>query len=237
MTESLPANPSITHLKKRARELQRAVRSGDPASIDRVRSSHPAPPSSFSTFTLRDAQLTIAREYGFEGWHQLNIVVGERMVDERDLHRWFGVQLNNSQWGRIEAGDISAASPLLDREQFLYSAFASAYHWRRVGTIANAARGEHLIARSAVLVGMPEVALAHARRCLSLVEDNRAVMADWDVAFALEALARAEAASGLEAAAAATLERAIAAAAVVADDEDRSIVQRELLREPWFGLR
>jgi hypothetical protein len=237
MTKQLPPNPSITHLKGQARELQRAVRSGDTTSIARVRSAHPSPPTAYSTFTLRDAQLTLAREYGFDGWHDLNTEVGERMVDQRDLHRWFGVQINNQVWSQIDSSVVTPSSPLSDREQLLYAAYASAFHWRKVGTVAHHARGEYLISRAAILAGMNDRALHHARRCLELVEGNRGVTADWDLAFALEAVARAEVANGDRETAEETLRQAIEAAAAVADDEDRQIVEGELNREPWFGLR
>jgi hypothetical protein len=66
---------------------------------------------------------------------------------------------------------------------------------------------------------------------------TRATTEDWDWAFALEALARAEAALGGLDGARETLGAALNAAVAVADEEDRRIVEGELDREPWFGLR
>lgn len=235
MPKPLPVNPSITQLKKQARELQRAIRNGDAQAAARVAASHPSPPPTFDRITLRDAQLVIAREYGFAGWHELNTAVGEQMVDQRDLHRWFGAQLNNGAWDTIQKHAVSASSTLAEREALVYSAYASAFHWRRVGTAANAARGEHLIARACTTADMPERALHHARRCLELVEETPEAMEHWDRAFALEALARAEAANGLGTAQV-TLELAYAACAEVADPDDRAVVEQELARGPWFGL-
>ena len=64
------------------------------------------------------------------------------------------------------------------------------------GNAANHARGEHLVARAAIAVGLPDVSLRHARRCLELVEGHPDEMEDWDAPFAHEALARALAATG-----------------------------------------
>jgi len=236
----LPSNPNITQLKKQAKELRRAVVVSDPAALDRVYESHPTHERSGefdpASFTLRDAQVTLAREYGFEGWHQLSTYVGEQMVDQRDLHRWFGVQLNNQMWGAIEDNGVGPETPVLERERMLYSAYASAYHWRNVGDYANFARGEHLISRMAARLGEGELALRHARRCLELVETHPEAMQDWDAPFAHEALARGLAATGQLGEARAQLQRANELAARVADDADRAIIEAELARGPWFGL-
>lgn len=231
MSLELPAHPNLTQLKKQAKELKAAAAAGDAGALSRIET---ADPSHTGEVTLRLAQLTIAREYGFPGWHALSTEVGRRMVEEGDLHRWFGVELNNTTWDAIDAG-VGASGSLTDRESLLYSAYASAYHWRQVGTIANVARGEHLIARTALAVGMPDIGLRHAKRCLELVEANPDEVADWDLGFALEAMARAEAASGRPDAAA-TLERARQAAAAVSDPEERAIVEAQFDSGEWFGL-
>ncbi|MEX2135286.1 MAG: hypothetical protein WEB67_14180, partial [Acidimicrobiia bacterium] len=158
-SRQLPPNPNLTQLKRQAKELKSAVDSRDPESLDRVRLFHPAHGEAGDRpFTLRDAQVTIAREYGFEGWHQLSTHVGEQMVDQRDLHRWFGVQLNNDMWATIEDDTLSVSTPGLAKERMLYAAYASAYHWRNAGNEANFARGEHLISRVAARIGEGDLA-------------------------------------------------------------------------------
>jgi hypothetical protein len=238
----LPANPNLTQLKKQAKELRQAVGRSDSDAVDRVRSFHPtismAPDRlDIDSFTLRDAQATLAREYGFDGWHQLNTAVGEMMVDERDLHRWFGVQINNGIWETIENPDAGPTSPLEEREMMLYSAYASAYHWRQVGSPANFARGEHLISRAATKVGEKDLALRHARRCLELVDTFPDEMEDWDAPFAHEALARALAATGDVESGRRHLATAESLTSSVRDPEDRAVLEVELARDPWFGLK
>ena len=238
--KSLPANPNLTQLKKQAKDLKKAVEANDPQALARVAAFHPSyddVEAVGAQFSNRDAQLTIAREYGFDGWHQLNTEVGNRMVDERDLHRWFGVQLNNGMWDKLEDESFGPTSPAADRELMLYSAYASAYHWRNAGNEVNYARGEHLISRMAAKIGEGEIALRHARRCLELVKTRRDVMEDWDEPFAREALARALSATGSQDEARENLDLAIAQTATVADPGDREVLEAELERGPWFGLR
>jgi hypothetical protein len=239
--KQLPPNPNITQLKNQAKELKRAVGALEPSALDRVHKSHPSYGSDAelnpAAFTLRDAQVTIAREYGFDGWHQLSTHVGEQMIEERDLHRWFGVQLNNRMWEVIEDDGVGPQTPLLERERMLYSAYASAYHWRNVGNEANFARGEHLISRMAARLGEADLALRHARRCLELIEAHPEVMEDWDMPFAYEALARASAAAGDLPAARRHFDRATELTGAVREDADRVIIENELERGPWFGLR
>jgi ankyrin repeat protein len=67
---ALPQDPDLDQLRSRARELQRAVRSGDEQALARVTRWHPqAPPP--SEFRLTAAQLVVAREHGFTSWARL----------------------------------------------------------------------------------------------------------------------------------------------------------------------
>ena len=233
--KALPANPSITHLKKQAKALKKAFLAGDPEALSRVSVSHPDQ-GSVGLFALRDAQVTIAREYGFAGWHQLSTTVGERMVEERDLHRWFGVHLNNGMWGRIDDPGFGPDSPMKEREDALYAAYASAYHWRNVGDEANWARGEHLISRIATKTGEYEVARRHAQRCLDLISAHPDKMEDWDAPFAHEALARALGRLGDLSAAQGEREKAEELTSLVKSSGDREVLESALESEPWFGL-
>jgi Ankyrin repeats (3 copies)/Ankyrin repeat len=73
----LPGNANLEQLKKGAKSFQRAVRAGDVAAAAIVREFHPrlsdaelgAP--AFERFTRSDAQLVIARQFGFSSWPKL----------------------------------------------------------------------------------------------------------------------------------------------------------------------
>ncbi|HEY7177478.1 MAG TPA: ankyrin repeat domain-containing protein [Micromonosporaceae bacterium] len=67
---SLPQDPSVDQLRRRARELQRAARNGDEAARRRVQQSHPDAPDA-ATLPLTGAQLVVAREHGFASWARL----------------------------------------------------------------------------------------------------------------------------------------------------------------------
>lgn len=238
---ALPGNPSLKQLATQAKELRRGVHRGVPGDIAAFAAHHPRgdllarSEETRRSVTLRDAQLAVARRYGFEGWQALAQSVGRARVEERDMHRWFGVEFNNEVWDLIHSG-IGPESPQSDRDLVLYGAYAAARHWHECGTAANAARAEHLIARAALAVGLPDLGLRHGRRCLALVEEHAAEMADWDAMFAREALARALAATGQVDAARAERESARRLAEAVAGPEDRAICEAELSRPPWFGL-
>jgi hypothetical protein len=236
----LPAQTDLAQLRRLAKELRRAVLTGAPDALATVTDYHPlgaaaAAPDRRREFTLRDAQVTLGRRHGFAGWNELIQAAGTRRVEERGMHRWFGVEFNNEVWDLLDGG-ITPDSPDDDKDAVLYGAYAAARHWAEGGTVANRARGEHLIARAALAVGQPDTSLRHARRCLELFADHPEVMEDWDAPFAHEALARALAATGdLDGG---REHRAVAVQLTeqLAQAEDRRILQAELARAPWFGL-
>jgi hypothetical protein len=184
--KTLPAQADLGQLRAQAKELKRAYEGGNPGAVSRVRAVHPEPRPEIP---LRDAQLVIAREHGFDGWRDLAAAVVAQQTGGKDLHRWFGVELNNGTWDMIDNG-LSPDSPEAEREQALYAAYASTYHWMQAGTVANQGRGEHLIASVAAAIGRPDIAQPHADRYAALIAAHPAAFADWDLAFAAEARAR-----------------------------------------------
>lgn len=68
----LSENPSLEQLKKQARDLQRLARAGDHGAIALLTEHHPrAAQLDLSSFKRTDAQLVVARIYGFPSWAQL----------------------------------------------------------------------------------------------------------------------------------------------------------------------
>ena len=138
------------------------------------------------------------------------------IVDERRL----AADLFNGVWSLMEQEDRSQD----DDDRMLHMAHASRHHWGRVGTPANLARGEWLCSRVYAVLGRPEPCLHHARRVLELCEQHE--LRDWDLAFAHEALARAHALAGRSAEAREEIRRA--REVVIADDEDRDLLETDL---------
>src|SRR5215468_5812479 len=66
----LPSKPNLDKQRKLAKALARDYWRGKSEAIERVHALHPKPPSP-ENFVLSDAQLVIARGYGFAGWAQM----------------------------------------------------------------------------------------------------------------------------------------------------------------------
>ncbi len=160
------------------------------------------------------------------------------MADELPLHdhRWYAVELHNQTWAALEEGSIGPDSPTEHRERLLYGAFASTYHWMHAGTAINHARGEHLIATVATRVGLPDLGLRHAHRCLAIAQAHPGEAQEWDLGFAHEAIARAHAALGDPDAARAHRDLAEGIAAHMDDDEDRGVLEAAIAGGDWYGI-
>ncbi len=69
-TAPLPQDPNLAQLRNQARELQRAVRAGDPDALALAGEFYPGAPAAQS-FPLSAAQLVTARRYRFDSWARL----------------------------------------------------------------------------------------------------------------------------------------------------------------------
>jgi hypothetical protein len=109
---------------------------------------------------------------------------------KRDEERKLAAALFNRVWELME-------KPRRTREEddeMIHAAHASRYHWGVVGKPENRARGEWQISRVYTVLRRGEPAVAHAQRCLEICEQHG--LADWDLAYAYESLARAHKTAG-----------------------------------------
>ena len=159
--------------------------------------------------------------------------MAEAPFDLSKAHRWFGSDLNNSTMDALDAGLVTPETA----ESYIHAAHASCYHWMQVGTVANHGRGEFAVASVYAAAGLGEAALRHARRYLELAQANPDQMADWDFAFAYDALARAYAAAGETDTARRARDQAQAAADAIADEEDRNVFLKWFECGNWHGLQ
>jgi hypothetical protein len=139
-------------------------------------------------------------------------------TDERRL----AAALFNGTWTLLEKENRTRD----DDDAMLHMAHASRHHWGRIGTTANLARGEWQCSRVYAVLKRAEPCLHHAQRCLDICQENG--IADWDLAFAYEALARGYAVAGDTEQARAYTEHALAAAEEIMTDEDRELVLSDL---------
>jgi hypothetical protein len=75
-SKSLPVRPSLESLRKQAKKLARDIAAGDAGAIARARLQLPGVDL---PLTQRNAQLVIAREYGYAGWQDLTAEVNKRL--------------------------------------------------------------------------------------------------------------------------------------------------------------
>ena len=109
-TRRLPIHPNFDQLKHQAKDLVRGHNAGAPQALQRIREFHPrfreAADSLIrqSTFTLSDAHLALAREYGFASWRRLKAAVEAPATSDVDkpLHE------------RIEDADFRRAVDFID---------------------------------------------------------------------------------------------------------------------------
>jgi hypothetical protein len=95
---TLPPRPSLEYERKEAKALLRRLRAGDPDALARARARHPGfDDTEPARARLADAQLVLAREYGFASWPRLVRYFGDV---ERQQHAH--TQLH---WGRNGADD------------------------------------------------------------------------------------------------------------------------------------
>ena len=120
---SLPARPSLKQLRKRAKELLRAVRAGDPAAIARLETHLSR--GRVDAASLAEAQFAIAREYGFASWAKLKRHVQnvERPgdFDEANWGRDTWPFLVAVYEGRVTTvSEMLRANPTLARAEYAY---------------------------------------------------------------------------------------------------------------------
>ena len=102
-----------------------------------------------------------------------------------EWHKKEAIENFNHTWDLIDKKDRTED----DNLNMIHSAHASRFHWGKIGTSLNFARGEWQISRVYTLLGMSESALYHGEKSLVYCLENH--IGDFDLAFAYEAIARA----------------------------------------------
>jgi hypothetical protein len=150
-----------------------------------------------------------------------------------EAHQYFAKAINGRVWELLQMQHRSQD----EDDEMLHAAHACTYHWKFAGTAVHQQRGEWLISRVHAVLGHGIEALRHAQRCFELTEGSRALMHDFDIAYAFEGMARAQAMLGDIKLAEEFLMLAEQAGNGIADEEDRFIFQGDFDQGPWFGLR
>jgi hypothetical protein len=101
----------------------------------------------------------------------------------------------------------------------------------------NHQRGEWQIARVYTVLGLADMALRHANRCMELTHQHANEMADFDWAFAYECVARANAVAGNRVEAIKHIGLAQKAGEAIKDEEDRKVFFDGFNGGNWNNLR
>jgi hypothetical protein len=146
----------------------------------------------------------------------------ESVAMDPEVQRTLAADLFNYCWTLIEQEERTHR----ETELMISAAHASRFFWEEVGEPVNRARGDWQISRAYAVAGRAEPALHHAQ--LSLEACEREGIGDFDLAYAYEALARANSVAGRVDEARAWVEKAQEVAAQVADEDDRNLLLSDL---------
>ena len=140
-SEALPPRPSLDQLRRRAKELRDAARSGDPVELGRITARTPA--ATPGTVTLAAAQLAIAREHGYPSWPRLVAEVQARTAELGQRADEFLVASIRDWTGR--------AARMLARDPGL-----AGHDFRTAVILGDAARVREMLARDPGLATRPD---------------------------------------------------------------------------------
>ena len=150
-----------------------------------------------------------------------------------EAHKHFAQSINGRVWELLQKTSRSQD----ENDEMLHAAHACTWHWKFVGNAVNQQRGEWLISHVHIVLGNAKEGLRHAERCFEITQASKDLMQDFDIAYAFEGIARAQAMLGDEKIAKEFFDLAQTAGAAIADEEDRSIFMGDFNGGDWFGLR
>lgn len=153
--------------------------------------------------------------------------MGETETSQVD-HRRLGVDLYNATWALLDRDDRTPE----EDDAMIAAAHASMHHWSQAADVQpeNLGRGHWLCSRVHAVMAQPDAAAYHADRYVTIAESHP--LADWDLAAAYEASARACAVAGDWDAAEDFVARARTACGSIAADEDREVIEKDLETVP-----
>ena len=141
-----------------------------------------------------------------------------------------GIEMNIQTWDLL----IKKKRSEQDDLRMIMFAKSSLYHWKKSTNFqpTNEQRGEWLISRVLSILEKGETALFHAKNTIALTEKHE--LKDFDLAYAYEALARANATLGNTDKCKKWLEKAKEAGNLIEGKENKKHFFGDLEMEPWF---
>ena len=141
-------------------------------------------------------------------------------VEPESWHRFFAATANNRAW---QLAELPASE--VDLRELLNAAHAAAWHWQAVGNELNRMRALMLLAQAHAMAGLGTSALAYANEMRSYFLAIPSTP-DWELAFVHTVHAHAASVAGSAKQHAESHVLATRALEGIADERDRSIVER-----------
>jgi hypothetical protein len=126
--KEVPTRPNLEQYKKQAKDLVKSYRSGNAATLERIKQHHPRlgklPDAELrgATFALADAQLILAREHSFESWPRFAKHVAALSLKSSPTSRF------EAAVGAVVAGDMATLERLLRENPELIRARSTRRH-------------------------------------------------------------------------------------------------------------
>lgn len=170
--KQLPLAPNLEHLKSQARDLLKAYQERSPDAYSRIHEffpklSHtPNVEIQQAKFGLQDAQLVIAREYGFPSWPQLkhHIELGPVSYEGRSVMLYANVH-----WFRGLADGCRTFDEVLDKMEAKRDRII---RLKEIGCTINYSRDDY------ILVEIPESAVENYCAVIGMTPDELFVIQD-----------------------------------------------------------
>ncbi|MEE3372500.1 MAG: hypothetical protein VX346_24400 [Planctomycetota bacterium] len=150
-----------------------------------------------------------------------------------EAHHYLGIEMNQQAWRLLQ----QSARDEQEQRRLEHFALASMFHWQHSPEFKplNAQRGHWLLSRVYAVLERGEESVVQAIHCFELTQKLR--LRGFDLAYAHEALARAQAAVGDLAASARHYSDALQAADKISSAQDRQLFLDDLKSPPWFGAK
>ena len=145
--------------------------------------------------------------------------------EPKDWHKRFAAEANNRAW------ELSVLERTAEQDlEMLDAAHASAWHWSAIGTELNRMRSTMLLAEVHALLGFGASALHYAEEMRTYFVGRET--ADWELAFTHVIHAHAASAAGAVETHRIAYGNALVAIKAIADEEDRTIVNKTFQQVP-----
>ncbi|MBC8256030.1 MAG: hypothetical protein H8E85_01815 [Candidatus Marinimicrobia bacterium] len=154
-----------------------------------------------------------------------------KFTNEEKLHHYMGIEMNMQTWNLLGKENRNEHDDL----RMINFAKASLFHWQNSPKFepVNEQRGHWLISRVYAVLEIGEKALESAQETMCLTEQHN--FKDFDLAYAYEAMARANAALGNKNECNNWQYKAEEAGELIKDSADKKYFDEDLKAEPWFG--